>query len=371
MAVKITGSADRRNGALILTAPNGSRSQGKAPKPGPMTSLTAGRKGLRRTTAALVAALPIVTLGLSGCVARTNHAGIIGTYVPNSLSAGIPAGTRLLPHYGDITITRPNTVVQNLDVYGFIKVAAANVTIRSTRVHGSGTAHSATGLINVLNSKARNVVISDCDLTGGYASPWIDGVIGHDFTVRRTDIHNVVDGVGVMNPRNKGADLNVNIEGNFIHDLNYIAPDPEQHDGHTHNDGIQIQGTGGTRGKLQVRIFGNNIQAFAGPMSNRHSPYFPAVTGQAIGITPNVSSVHDVVIDSNWLDGGAQSVTIIPGPQKTGSGIRLTNTHFGSRQALVKVSGIRARRPVLIAPGVSVATRGNVYSNGAGIHIWR
>lgn len=336
-----------------------------------MTSTGARLKGLRRATAGLAAALPIVTLALSGCVARTDHAGIIGTYVPNAFTAGIPAGTQLVPHYGDITVTRPNTVISNLDVYGFIKVAAANVTIIRTRVHGSGPGNTDTGLINVLNSKARHVVISDCDLTGGYASPWIDGIIGHDFTVRRTNIHNVVDGIGVMNPRNKGADLNVDIEGNYIHDLDYISPDPEQRDGHTHNDGIQIQGTGATRGKLQVRIYGNDIAAFEGPLSNSRSPYFPAVTGQAIGITPNVSPVHDVLIDSNWLDGGAQSVTIIPGPRSTGGGIRLINTHFGDRQALVKMSGIRARRPVLISPGVSVATGGNVYTNGSVIRIWR
>jgi hypothetical protein len=335
-----------------------------------MTSRIAGLKGFRTKALAVLAALPIVSAGLASCTPAAGHNGVIGTYVPNAATAGVPAGTRLTPHYGNITITRPNTVISNLDVWGFIYVKAAGVIIMNSRIHGSGPASTDTGLINVLSPSAKRVLIQDCELTHAYPSPWVDGIIGHDFTVLRTDIHNVVDGIGVMNPSNRSADLNVNIEGNYIHDLNYISPDPEQRDGHTHNDGIQIQGTGSTVGKRQVTIFGNYIGAFAGPLSNAHSPYYPAVTGQAIGITPNVSNVHDILIDTNWLDGGAQSVTMIPGPRRTGSGLVLVNTHFGDRQAMVNMNGVRARRPVLIYPGVSVATGGNVYSNGSVIRIW-
>jgi hypothetical protein len=78
-----------------------------------------------------------------------------------------------------------------------------------------------------------------------------------------------------------------------------------------------------------------------------------------------------VLIDDNWLDGGAQSVTMIPGPRRTGSGLALINTHFGNRQGLIRINGVTARRPVLIYPGVSVATGGNKYSNGSVIRIWR
>jgi hypothetical protein len=335
-----------------------------------MTKRIAGLKGVRAKAVALLAALPIVSAGLSSCTLVTGHSGAIGSYVPTALSTGVPAGTRLMPHYGNITITKPNTVISGLDVWGFITVKAAGVIIMNSRIHGNGPARTDTGLINVLSPSAKRVLIENCELTHAYPSPWVDGIIGHDFTVIRSNIHNVVDGIGVMNPFNRNANLNVNITGNYIHDLNYMSPDPEQHDGHTHNDGIQIQGTGSSVGVRQVTIYGNNIAAFAGPLSNHRSPYYPAVTGQAIGVTPNVSSVHDILIDHNWVDGGAQSVTMIPGPRRTGSGLVLINTHFGNRQALVNRNGVRARRPVLIYPGVSVATGGNVYSNGSVIRIW-
>jgi hypothetical protein len=89
-------------------------------------------------------------------------------------------------------------------------------------------------------------------------------------------------------------------------------------------------------------------------------------------VTPNVSVVHDLFIDRNWLDGGAQSVTMIPGPRGTGGGIVLSNTHFGYSQAMVTHNGVRARRPVLIDSSVHIAQYGNSYMNGSPIrfYVW-
>ena len=262
---------------------------------------------------------------------------------------------------GDLTVTKPGTVLRGLDVYGFIKVRAANVTIVDSRVHGSGPGSSNTGLIDANSPSVRNLLVENCELTHDATSVWVDGVIGHDYTVTRSNVHNVVDGFGVMNPSNSNADLNVIITDNYVHDLDYLGSDPNHPDHHTHNDGVQIQGTGSTHGKVQVSISGNNLQAMAGPHSTVRSPYYPAVTGQAIAVTPNVSQIHDVTINGNWLNGGAQSVTMIPGSKGTGSGISLINNRFGTIQG--------THRAALIQAPVSIYYANNFYLSGAHITI--
>lgn len=276
--------------------------------------------------------------------------------MPTSTNTGVPAGLALSPVWGDITVTKAGTVLSGLDIHGFVKVKAANVTIRNSRIHGSGPGRTNTGLVDANSPSVSRLVIENCDLSHDAASVWVDGVVGHDYTVLRSDVSNVVDGFGVMNPSNKNANLNVVIEDNYVHALDYMGNDPNHSDHHTHNDGVQIQGTGGTRGVTQVRISGNNLQAMAGPHSSLRSPYYPAVTGQAIAVTPNVSQVHDVVISGNWLNGGAQSVTMIPGPKGVGSGMVLTNNHYGTTQG--------THRPVLIQSPVRVYHLNNTYSNG-------
>jgi hypothetical protein len=308
----------------------------------------------------MTAALPL-TVALSGCTPSakaTTRA--FGTYVPSVSTTGVPLGTSLKTVWGDITITKPGTVLDSLDIHGFVKVRAASVTIRRSIIRGSGPGHTDTGLVDVNSAAANHVLIEDCDLTHGFPSVWVDGVIGHDYTALRNNVHNVVDGFGVYNANNKSADLNVTIEGNYVHDLNYMAPDPETSDNHTHNDGVQIQGTGPTHGKLQVKIFGNNIQAFVGPGSNTRSPWYPTVSGQAIAVTPNVTQVHDVLMDHNELNGGRQSVTLIPGPKGTGSGLTLSNNRFGRGQVYM---------PVRITAPVKLAMSNNLYDDGKPITV--
>jgi hypothetical protein len=281
--------------------------------------------------------------------------------MPTASNTGVPLGLALKPVWGDVTVTRAGTVLSGLDIHGFVKVRAANVTIRDSRIHGSGPGSSNTGLVDANSPSVRGLLIENCILSHDAASVWVDGVVGHDYTVLRSNVSNVVDGFGVMNPSNPAADLNVVIESNYVHDLDYMGNDPNHPDHHTHNDGVQIQGTGHTYGKVQVLISGNNLQALAGPASNIRSPYYPAVTGQAIAVTPNVSQVHDVVISGNWLNGGAQSITMIPGSKGVGSGMVMMNNRFGTIQG--------THRPVLIQSPVSVYHLSNTYSNGKHVTI--
>ena len=156
----------------------------------------------------------------------------------------------------------------------------------------------------------------------------------------------------------------MDIEGNYVHDLFYAGPDPNHSDNHTHNDGVQIQGGG------NIKIIGNTLDALAGTASTLTSPYFPAVTGQAIALTPNVSAIHDLLIDRNWMDGGAQSIggTVAQG---LGSGIVISNNRFGHLQWPVNRFGSRTRWAIVL-PVAPITFSGNVYDDsGAPALIYR
>lgn len=286
----------------------------------------------------------------------------LGETKPTAANTGPSAAVgALTPITGDLTITTAGTVVQNSDVAGFIKVRAANVTIRDCIVRGSGPGTTNTGLIDCNHAAAAGVLVENCLLVPNEPSYWLNAIIGHDYTIRRCEAYNVVDFCGVYNSTNPAAAVNVVIEGNYFHDLAYISPDPNHSDNRTHNDGVQIQGNTNTSIVGNV-ILGNTSTTagngypgatLAAPAAN---PYYPSVTGQAIGITPNVSQVGQVTIDRNWLDYGAQSITIIPGSKGVdGSTITITNNRFGRNQPSLTKSGVSTRRPILIDPTVPVA----------------
>lgn len=346
-----------------------------------------------------------------------------GTYKPDATTTGVPSGTTLTVVNQDYTITTPGTVLDSLDIHGRIYVRAANATIKNCRVRGNAATQAASyspppatkdsALIDCNHVAVSNCLIQDCELADDFPNPWLDGIIGHDYTARRCNIHSVVDGCGIYNS-NSGhtTDLaNVTLEACYIHDLNYIIHNWDIYDYHTHNDGIQIQGNGG------VSIIGNTIQDLQNPntitltvpqwyvehlktgtlhakgatytytldsnvLIGARSPYYPAMTGQAIGFTPNVSYIKNVTIDKNWLDGGAQSITAVPNSFGLSGGIVITNNKFGRNQPVKNINGASARRPIVVDPSLTVVNFptvtavdslcGNTYEDdGTAITIYR
>lgn len=312
---------------------------------------------------------------------------IVGTTKPTALNVGLPPLRPLTTVIGDITITSSaGTLLEGLDIYGRIKVQAANVTVRNCRVRGANNVTGNTALIDCNHVNAANVLIENCDLRPDFPTYWLNALIGHDYSARFCNMWNVVDGCGVYNNYNKNALANVLIEANYIHDLAYYSPDPNQRDNNSHNDGIQIQGNGG------VTIRGNtitaNVSTTAGAGSSqdipRPNPWFPSVTGQAIGITPNVSKVQNTLIEKNWLDYGAQSITIASGniadPTTTA---KVQFNRFGRGQPNLNKGGTTARRAILMTSdltnpdGLPSSTgldvnNGNVFEdNGAPVTVYR
>ncbi|MGB4758836.1 MAG: hypothetical protein WBP26_02150 [Candidatus Saccharimonadales bacterium] len=326
---------------------------------------------------------------------------VYGTYKPTSTTTGLLPGwvdSETIPGVGEQqltalngtqTITTNNTVLQNRDIFGFVNVRAANVQIINCKIRGNNSATTEVGIVNAHHQNCVNLLVKDCLLVPDYPSYWITGLFGHDYTAERCDIHSVVDGFGAFNS-NSGHTTDpiyVRIYGSYVHDLSYYSPDPNHGDNRTHNDGIQIQGSS------DIIIRGNRFEANAsstvGDGYNNSVPaplpvqYRPSVTGQAIGITPNVSAVANTIIDQNWIDYGAQSITIAVNTYNVGSGISITNNRFGRNQPNLTKDSVAARRAIAVQNGVNSitgvpattgtdTTLGNVYDDDdSPVTIWR
>lgn len=277
--------------------------------------------------------------------------------------------------------------IVGLDLFGFLKIRTRyDVVLRSYRIRGSGpvTGATRTALVDCNHPELgllgrENVLLEDGILIPDYPSEGIDGVVGHDFTIRRARIENAVDFGGSFNSYRPGDPARVAVEGCFGTSLAYYSPCSYQSDNRTHNDGWQIQGNSGHR--LRGNDFrakpstttgnGSNPTDASAPAKN---PYGPAsVTGQCVGITPNVSVVSDVVIEDNWFAAGRASVIVAENTYPA-TGVTVRRNKFDRTQPLINVAGVSARRAMIVEPTVSVVgapsltgpdTQGNVYEDDA------
>ena len=298
---------------------------------------------------------------------------VLGTTKPSAANTGA-TGT-LTPSSGDLTITTANYDLSGLDIFGFVKVRAAGCHGTNFRVRGSGPGITNTALIDCNHAAATGASFSNVTLIPDFPSIWLNSIIGHDYTVIRGLMLNGVDGAGMYNSNTPAAVCNTRLEGCYIDQLTYSSPDANHTDNRTHNDGVQIQGnTGHAVVGCTVAVFydpATSVGADTGPAPLPAS-YKPSVTGQAIGITPNVSQVGNVVIDRNWIDAGAQSVTIIPGSVGVADSITITGNRFGRNQPNLTKNGVTARRAICIASEITLTgfptttgadTQGNVYED--------
>ncbi len=276
------------------------------------------RNMLRLTCVAVPAAAALAVPNFVGVAAAADYV------KPDWSNTGIPVGTDLTVYYGDIVITSPGTVIDSLDVYGYIKVRAADVTIRRSRIRGTGAASGNIGLIDCNHAAARNVLIEDNLLVPDSPSVWVDGVIGKEYTARRNNVYNTVDGFGVYNAQDWTGACNVTIESNFIHDLAFFSMDPNHSNG-THNDGIQVQGGS------NVNILGNNILMF---YSQKHGTldYSSRSGGNGILIGANLSPITDSRMTGNWLNGGIDGMYILRGHSSEMRFGTVSDNRFGHDQ---------------------------------------
>ncbi|NOJ60754.1 right-handed parallel beta-helix repeat-containing protein [Arthrobacter sp. 260] len=253
---------------------------------------------------------------------------VTGTYQPTQSTTGTVAGTTLTPYNtsgADLVITQDGTVLENLEIFGDIKIRAKNVVIRNSLLRGGSHAPgNATGIVDATSAAVSNLVIEDSTIKPDRPHHFRDGIVGHDYTAKRNHISHTNDGLGIFNRPGGSTAANVLAEGNYIHTLTYFDWSPSHSDG-THNDGIQVQGG------ENIRIVGNNIDAssVAGAGSS-NGPRVPHA-GIAIMLQQNVAKLANVVVEHNWVDNGQTSINIANGkyPNIT---VTVRENHLGRNQ---------------------------------------
>jgi hypothetical protein len=210
-----------------------------------------------------------------------SHAGF-----PDAASTGVPAGVALRAS-GSLTVSRAGTVVDGLDVRGCLTIAAANVTVRRSRIRCAGD------YVVRLTDGVRGVLLEDVELDGmgdpGTIAVGVDG-----YTVRRADIHGVGDG-----PRMGDATV---VEDSWIHGLAV--------GGGSHNDGIQSTGGHG------IVIRHNRIE-------------HPHQQTSCILLGADLGDISDALVTGNLLNGGNYTVYAGADPGHRASGIRIVGNRFG------------------------------------------
>lgn len=249
--------------------------------------------------------------------------------LPGASNTGVPAGTKLTQHKGDLTITKAGTTIDALDIHGFVIVKAANVTIKRSIVRG-GKATWNRGLITNTTSGATGLVIEDCDLIPATPTLWLDGVKGGNFTVRRVNIDGgVVDGVKVHGN-------NVVVEDSWIHDLTHYSQDPNHSDG-SHNDGVQVLG-------------GTNIAI-------KHNTITVGTTLNAVmQVTQDYAPTKNLSFTQNWVDGGTCSVKLQHRSESSLGPVTVSMNSFGSHTEIDNCAILRTSK-------TSLRHSGNVWTS--------
>ena len=245
---------------------------------------------------------------------------------PGPTNTGVPAGTNLTVHSGDLTITQAGYVLHNMQVEGCItvKARADNVTIKNVLVKGGGCYWPIQD-----NSGAKGLSITDVEVDG-QNNPSNDAGIACDngCTVTRANIHNTIDGMKVGN---------TTVQDSYIHDLDHTST--------SHNDGIQSLGA-----------IGLNIRHNTVTVSDDATSAVILSTGVA-------TDMRNISIDSNLLGGGQYTVY---GGYAAGvdqlskiSNISVTNNKFTTQ--ICPKSGVYGPLTSVDPP---VAVSGNTWADG-------
>jgi hypothetical protein len=193
---------------------------------------------------------------------------------PDAGDTGVPGGVTLRRSPGDLTVSKPGTVISGLDVQGGIIVDADNVTIRDSRVRGIDSPYWG---IRLMEGRV-GLRVSRVEIGGGsdgrtFTGTEIgiilsqnDGGSADTNVVRQLNIHHTEDGIRL--------DGNASVLDSYVHDLQ-TAPG-------VHSDGSQ------TTGWSNIVLKGNYLEG------GTNSPVF---LNQEDGRAP---IVH-VLVEDNWL----------------------------------------------------------------------
>ncbi len=221
---------------------------------------------------------------------------------PGPANTGVPAGVSLRVVTGDQVYTRDNQVISGLDIRGYVRIRAQNVTIRNSIVRG-GAQRCNAAVIFVEGGRSAKIEDTEIDPTNPNAC--LDGIWATNATLTRLDIHDVVDGVKAFD--------NVTVTDSYIHDLSWFANDPNQGGGATHNDAVQTY-----EGNRNIVLRHNNLD-----LTDRENAALQ-VTQDGGGTATNLR------IEYNWLNGGGCTLNFAhKGGPTPMTGIYVIGNRFG------------------------------------------
>jgi hypothetical protein len=287
----------------------------------------------RRLAAVGVGALALGLIGaavpaaLAAPASAATTAGAATSSAPDATTTGVPAGVALTTYNGDLTISTAGAVIDGLDVHGFVKVTAPNVTIKNSIIRGKATTKTAPLLTSA--TAGASVTIQDSELFAAVPSGWIDGIRGYNITAKRVNIHDVIDAMHIYGD-------NVSLEASYLHDNVHFQSDPNQGGTPSHDDSIQIQ-----KGN-NIRIVGNNISG---------------AFNTGVQVTQDQGVVSNVTIDKNTMDGGGCTINLAEKGKGAFQGMKVTNNTFGRT---TKIANCAIISPVT----TTVSTSNNFFVDG-------
>lgn len=206
---------------------------------------------------------------------------------------------------GDLDITAPGAVVEDLDVWGRVFIKAPNVRIRRLIIRG-GPATKAGGdaLLWAVHPGADGYLVEDVTLTPSSPNPNQNGIYASRRGIfSRLNVSGTVDGAVLYGS-------GVTIRDSYFHDFVTYPADPISNRRASHSDAVQIQAGVG------VKITGSSLSG---------------ALNSAVMITQDVGTVADLLIAENVIDGGACSINFASnGPPK--SGVVVRDNRFGRGQ---------------------------------------
>jgi len=209
----------------------------------------------------------------TGPGATADPAGEIPTSWPDADTTGVPAGVRLTES-GSLDLVTDGEVVSGLDIKGCVDVHAKNVTIRQSRI----TCDRKTWAVRTFDT-TEGLVLEDVEIDGSGVNS--AAICCDNYTLRRADVHNVVDGPRLGN--------NVAVVDSWIHDLARTAG--------THNDALQTTGATG------VVVKHNRLEPYDKATDDPHNACL------MVGST-KAPEVRDLVVEDNYCNGGNYAIGI-------------------------------------------------------------
>ena len=263
------------------------------------------RRSFKIAVAATALAFAATILPATGATtAPEAQAAVASDSFPGAHNTGVPAGTQLRVHRGDLVITRPGTVIDGLDIHGYVDVRAKDVTIRNSIIRG-GAAGGQDSLVRSASDGA-SLTITDSELAPNVRHPNIDGLRGWNINAQRLNIHHVIDTAHFW------GSGNVQLRDSWIHDNLHYANDPNWGGKPSHDDNIQIQSGSG------YWITGNRIE---GSMN------------AGIMITQDAGRTANIMIRDNFLDGGGCTINAHDKGKGQFQNIDIRDNVFGTSSA--------------------------------------